>query len=77
MNGGIKDFLGHYTKWLTDLLQLSKTWRAEMINDDLMHSISDEVLGKQVGDYWMSTASMMEIGPCNPLQKLHRDFGNW
>ncbi|KIW74611.1 hypothetical protein Z517_11381 [Fonsecaea pedrosoi CBS 271.37] len=77
LNQDIKDFLGHHTKRLTDLLQLSKTWREEVINDDLMHGISDEVLRKQVGDYWMSTATMMEIGPGNPLQKLHRDFGNW
>ncbi|KIW90106.1 uncharacterized protein Z519_09537 [Cladophialophora bantiana CBS 173.52] len=75
MNEGIKNFLGHNTKGLTDLLQLSKTLRAEVINDDLMHSISDEILGKQVGDYWMSTATMMEIEPGNPPQKLHRGFG--
>lgn len=77
LHDGIKEFLGHHTKRLTDLVQISKTWREEVINNDLMYAISDEVLRKKVGDYWMSTATMMEIGPDNPLQPLHRDFGNW
>lgn len=30
-----------------------------------------------MGDYWMSTATLMEIGPGNPLKARHRDFVNW
>ncbi|KAH7024777.1 uncharacterized protein B0I36DRAFT_332025 [Microdochium trichocladiopsis] len=77
MQEEIKAFLGVHTKRLTGLLQLSKTWREEVANADLMHDITEAVIGKRLGDYWMSTATMMEIGPGNPLQQLHRDFGNW
>lgn len=72
-----RGFLGLKTKRLTDLITHSKTWREEIVNDDLMHAICEEILTKHVGGYWLSTAQMMEIGPGNPKQPLHRDFGNW
>jgi len=70
-------FLGVSTKRLTDLITLSKTWREEVITDDVLYAIADEILKKHTGGYWLSASQMMEIGPGNPEQVLHRDFGNW
>ncbi|RSM04473.1 hypothetical protein CEP52_006801 [Fusarium oligoseptatum] len=72
-----REFFGVATRRLTNLITLSKTWREEIINDDLMHNICEEILTRKTGGYWLSAAQMMEIGPGNPKQPLHRDFGNW
>lgn len=72
-----REFLGVNTKRLSDLISLSKTWRDEVVNDDLMHGVCEEFLTKGAGGYWLSTAQMIEIGPGNPEQALHRDFQPW
>ncbi|EXJ56381.1 uncharacterized protein A1O5_12648 [Cladophialophora psammophila CBS 110553] len=72
-----REFLGIATRRLTNLITLSQTWREEIVNDDLLHAICEEILTKNTGGYWLSAAQMMEIGPSNPKQPLHRDFGNW
>ncbi|RKK06533.1 hypothetical protein BFJ65_g18730 [Fusarium oxysporum f. sp. cepae] len=72
-----KAFQGHQTKRLCNLTTLSRTWREELLDDDFMHGVCDEVLKKNIGDYWMSTAQLIEIGPGNVQQPLHRDAGNW
>lgn len=72
-----KQFQGYQTKRLCNLTTLSRTWREELLDDDLMHGVCDEILKKNIGDYWMSTAQLIEIGPGNVEQPLHRDAGNW
>jgi ectoine hydroxylase-related dioxygenase (phytanoyl-CoA dioxygenase family) len=72
-----REFFGVNTKRLTDLISLSKTWREEVVDDNLMHGICEEILTKGAGGYWLSTAQMIEIGPGNPKQPLHRDFSVW
>lgn len=72
-----REFLGVATRRMTDLITFSKTWREEVVNDDVMHAICEEILTKHTGGYWLSAAQVMEIGPGNPKQPLHRDFGNW
>lgn len=73
----LKKFQGHQTKRLCNLATLSKTWREEVLDDDLMHGILKEVISKNLGDYWMSSAQLIEIGPGNVQQPLHRDAANW
>ncbi|RKK13987.1 hypothetical protein BFJ67_g18008, partial [Fusarium oxysporum f. sp. cepae] len=53
-----KAFQGHQTKRLCNLTTLSRTWREELLDDDFMHGVCDEVLKKNIGDYWMSTAQL-------------------
>lgn len=72
-----KDFQGLQTKRLCNLTTISRVWREEILNDDFMHNVCDEVLKKHIGDYWMSTAQVIEIGPGNACQLLHRDANNW
>ncbi|KAI7977006.1 hypothetical protein EIK77_002516 [Talaromyces pinophilus] len=72
----IQSFHGRNTKRLCNLTTLSKTFREEVINSDTIHSICDEFF-HMTGDYWLSTAQVMSIGPGSPRQPLHRDHGNW
>lgn len=67
---------GLNTKRLGDLINHSKIWREEFINDDVLHSVSAETL-KPLGDYWLSTAQMIEIGPGSQAQPLHADGAGW
>lgn len=72
----IQIFHGRNTKRLSNLMTLSKTYRAEIIDSDTIHSICDEFF-RTTGDYWLSTSQVMSIGPGSPRQPLHRDHGNW
>lgn len=72
----IADFHGNQTKRITNLVTLSPTFRNEILDDDLAHEIAEAVFRKDSGDYWMNTAQVIEIGPGNKSQFLHRDLGN-
>jgi ectoine hydroxylase-related dioxygenase (phytanoyl-CoA dioxygenase family) len=73
----IQMFHGSNTKRLTNLVTLSPTFRNEIIDNDLVHSLCDETFLEQSGTYWMTTAQVIEIGPGNDAQILHRDLENW
>jgi ectoine hydroxylase-related dioxygenase (phytanoyl-CoA dioxygenase family) len=73
----IAAFHGSNTKRLTNLVTLSPTFRSEIIDDDLVHSLCDATFLEQSGTYWMTTAQVIEIGPGNDAQMLHRDLENW
>lgn len=73
----VRIFHGNRTKRLTDLCRLSRTWREELIDDDVMHAVCAEAIGKKLGDYWLSTAQMIEIGPGSEEQPLHPDGAGW
>ena len=70
-------FHGSNTKRLTNLVTISPTFRDEIIDHPLVHSLCDEVFVKESGTYWMTTAQVIEIGPGNDAQPLHRDLENW
>ncbi|MEV6793593.1 phytanoyl-CoA dioxygenase family protein [Streptomyces sp. NPDC051320] len=70
-------FHGTNTKRLTNLVTLSPTFRNEIIDHPLVHDLSDEVFVAESGTYWMTTAQVIEIGPGNDAQPLHRDLENW
>ncbi|MEV5512127.1 phytanoyl-CoA dioxygenase family protein [Streptomyces flaveolus] len=70
-------FHGSNTKRLTNLVTHSPTFRSEVIDHPLVHEISDLVFLQESGTYWMTTAQVIEIGPGNQAQMLHRDLENW
>src|SRR3954454_19898081 len=73
----IQAFHGSNTKRLTNLVTLSPTFREEIIDHDLVHQLCDAVFLEESGTYWMTTAQVIEIGPGNSAQQLHRDLENW
>lgn len=73
----IADFHGSNTKRLTNLVTHSETFRNEIIDDDLVHELLDKTFLEESGTYWMTTAQVIEIGPGNKAQVLHRDLENW
>lgn len=70
-------FHGSNTKRVANVVTRSQTFREEIIDDDAIHGIATAVFAKDAGAYWMGTAEVIEIGPGNPIQILHRDFGNY
>lgn len=73
----IAAFHGSNTKRLTKLVELSPTFRNEIIDHDLVHDLCDATFLEESGTYWMTTAQVIEIGPGNDAQMLHRDLENW
>lgn len=73
----IAAFHGSNTKRLTNLITLSPTFRAEIIEHDLVHALCDATFLEESGSYWMTTSQVIEIGPGNDAQFLHRDLENW
>ncbi|KAA1428096.1 phytanoyl-CoA dioxygenase family protein [Nocardioides antri] len=73
----IAAFHGSNTKRLTRLVELSPTFRNEIIDHDLLHDLCDATFLEESGTYWMTTAQVIEIGPGNDAQMLHRDLENW
>jgi len=70
-------FHGVNTKRLTNLVTHSATFRNEVINDSLVKDIADGTFLEKTGTYWMTAAQVIEIGPGNPLQPMHRDLENY
>lgn len=73
----VAEFHGRNTKRLTNLVSRSETFRREVIDHDLVHALADAVFLEESGTYWMTTAQVIEIGPGNAAQMLHRDLENW
>lgn len=69
-------FHGAQTKRLTNMVTLSPTFRNEIIDHDLLHALGEAVYREESGDYWMTTAQVIDIGPGNKAQLLHRDLEN-
>jgi hypothetical protein len=70
------EFHGAQTKRLTNMITLSATFRNEIIDHDLLHALGEAVYREESGDYWMTTAQVIDIGPGNKAQMLHRDLEN-
>ncbi|WP_405975720.1 phytanoyl-CoA dioxygenase family protein [Streptomyces sp. NBC_00988] len=73
---GIADFHGTNTKRLTNLVTLSRTFREEIVDHELVKPLADAIFNEESGSYWMTTAQVIEIGPGNKAQPLHRDLEN-
>ncbi len=70
-------FHGVNTKRLTNVVTHSKTFREEFVQDERILAISDAFLLPVADSYQMSSAQVIQIGPGNPAQPLHRDMENW
>lgn len=66
---------GCNTKRVDRLISHSNTWRT-LADDQTMHDICAKVF-EPTGDYWLSTAQMIEIGPGSAETPLHPDAGLW
>jgi hypothetical protein len=76
--GGTKqsEFHGAQTRRLTRLPALSRTFRDEILDLDLFYDLADATFLEESGSYWLTTAQLIEIGPGNKPQPLHRDLEN-
>ncbi|KAI9147291.1 Dioxygenase FUM3 [Paramyrothecium foliicola] len=74
--GADAEVFGRNTKRLGCLPALSAAFREIIIDDDALHNISAEIF-KETGDYWLSTAQMIEMGPGSKAQPLHADASGW
>lgn len=70
------EFHGSNTKRLTNIVTHSKTFREDLLDKDKVHEIASSVFRKESGSYWLGAAQVIEIGPGNPAQTLHRDLEN-
>ncbi|MBF6435243.1 phytanoyl-CoA dioxygenase family protein [Nocardia cyriacigeorgica] len=73
----VNEFHGANTKRLTNLVTHSQVFREEVIDHDLVHALCEATFLEESGTFWMTTAQVIEIGPGNRAQMLHRDLENW
>lgn len=71
------EFAGAQTKRMTKLPARSRTFREEVLDLDLLHDLGDAVFRDETGTFWLTTAQVIEIGPGNKPQPLHRDLENY
>ncbi|RJE20674.1 Phytanoyl-CoA dioxygenase PhyH [Aspergillus sclerotialis] len=69
----IKDFHGQNTKRLTNVTTHSKIFRHQVIENELVHAVAERVFYKDSGTYWLGATQVIQIGPGNKAQVLHRD----
>lgn len=70
-------FYGSNTKRIQGLASKSPTFVEEILLNPALLALADRILLDHCGDYWMSQAETIFIGPGNPAQELHRDDLNW
>lgn len=73
----LDDFHGDQTKRLTRVMALSRVFREEIIDDDYTLSLIDGMLLPTADSYWLGATQIIEIGPGQKAQTLHRDMGNY
>ncbi|ETS80262.1 hypothetical protein PFICI_07791 [Pestalotiopsis fici W106-1] len=69
----VKEFHGDNTKRLNGVVALSKTFRHEILESELIHQVCEDIYLKDAGGYWMNSAQVIDIGPGSKAQPLHRD----
>lgn len=70
-------FYGSNTVRIQALASKSPTFISSILLNELMKDVGDDMLLPNCGNYWMSQAETIFIGPGNPAQVLHRDDLNW
>ncbi|MFD6104379.1 phytanoyl-CoA dioxygenase family protein [Nocardia salmonicida] len=73
----VQEFHGANTKRMTNLVTHSPTFSSEILDNDLLHALGDGTFHEQLGDWWLSTGQVIQIGPGNRPQFLHRDNENY
>ncbi len=71
------DFYGRNTVRIQGLARKSRSFVDEILLHPTLLAVADAILLPNCGDYWMSQAETIFIGPGNPQQELHRDDLNW
>ena len=70
-------FYGRNTKRIQGLAAKSPTYVAEYLLHPLLLHAAEAMLGVHGGDFWLSQAETIFIGPVEPAQILHRDDEGW
>ncbi|EEP81378.1 conserved hypothetical protein [Uncinocarpus reesii 1704] len=73
----IRKFHGAQTKRMTNVVNHSRVFREEVLDHDYIHSMLAQVFHIESGTYWMASHQVIEIGPGNTAQVLHRDQGQY
>lgn len=73
----IQEFHGSNTKRLTNVITHSKVFRHQVIENELVHAVAERVFHQESGTYWIGAAQVIQIGPGNKRQMLHRDQGQY
>lgn len=74
---GEASFYGGNTKRIQALAAKSPTFVDSVLLNEVLLGVADQVLLPNCGDYWMSQAETIFIGPGSAAQPLHRDDVNW
>jgi ectoine hydroxylase-related dioxygenase (phytanoyl-CoA dioxygenase family) len=82
LNPGAKDewfnvFFGANTKRFTNVVVASPTFRDTVLQDEVVIGVADEVMTRLSDSYWCQATQVIEIGPGNARQLLHRDMSNY
>lgn len=70
-------FYGANTVRIQGLPRKCPSFVPELLLNPTLLGVADAMLLDNCGDYWMSQAETIFIGPGNPAQELHRDDLNW
>jgi hypothetical protein len=70
-------FYGGNTKRIQGLAAKSDAFVQSILLNEILLGIADNLLLPNCGNYWMSQAETIFIGPGNKAQVLHRDDVNW
>jgi ectoine hydroxylase-related dioxygenase (phytanoyl-CoA dioxygenase family) len=70
------EFYGHHTIRLDGLPSKSKTF-LEVMQSPLICGVADELLLPSCDDYLLNTGQLIQIGPNEMPQSLHRDEDAW
>jgi hypothetical protein len=70
-----KATFGSNTKRVDRLAAHSPSWRA-FLDDETLHGVCEGVFA-DVGDYWLNSAQMIEVGPGSRDGPIHPDAGLW
>jgi ectoine hydroxylase-related dioxygenase (phytanoyl-CoA dioxygenase family) len=73
----IQEFHGTNTKRLTGMINRSKIFREEVIDNDTVHALANATMLPTADTFWMTAAQVIEIGPGSRAQPLHRDLENY
>ena len=73
----IKEFHGYQTTRINNLVTHSKLFREEILDHDLIHDLGEYYFREESGDWWLLATQLIQIGPGNTAQRLHRDLENF
>ncbi|MDH2528294.1 phytanoyl-CoA dioxygenase family protein [Acinetobacter baumannii] len=73
----IKEFHGYQTTRVNNLTTHSKLFREVVLEKDIIHELGEAFFRKESGDWWLMATQLIQIGPGNKSQRLHRDLENF